>query len=71
MPIDLGIDSYTSLTSYIDRPILNLDSSYSAGDLSTLKNHFILGNSKRTDSSDIETPITGYKISDTGLFVAE
>jgi hypothetical protein len=69
--IDLGITSSAPLTGWLNKPIIKLDPSYSTGNLTTLKTHFVLGNSKRTDSPYTETPITGYTISNTGLFVAE
>jgi hypothetical protein len=68
IPIDLGVTSSAPLTDYVNAAILKLDSSYSAGDLASLKAQFALGYSKRTDSSDPETAITGYKINDDGKF---
>jgi hypothetical protein len=70
-PIDLGVRASAPLANYVNQPILKLDASYPSGDMANLKNYFSLGNSKQTDSPDPEEPITGYKISDTGLFVAE
>jgi hypothetical protein len=67
-PIDLGIGS---LTGWVTKPILALDSSYSSGDLANLKIYFTLGNSKMMGSPYTEAAITGYGISDGGLFVAE
>jgi hypothetical protein len=71
MLIDLWVSSSAPLADWVNKSILKLDSSYSEGDLATLKTHFVLGNSKRTDSPYTETPITGYTISNTGLFVTE
>jgi hypothetical protein len=73
--IDLGINSGGSLTDWDNKQILQLDSSYSLGDLASLKTHFSLGNSQLTESPYTETPIptTGpgaYEIDDTGRFVA-
>jgi hypothetical protein len=71
-PIDLGVTSSLPLTNYIGAPILKLDSSYSGGDLASLSAHFLLGNAKLIGESPYtETAITGYTISDGGLFVAE
>jgi hypothetical protein len=70
-PIDLGITSSAPLTGYVNKPILKLDTTYSAGNLAELKAFFVLGNSKYTASPWTETAISGYKISDGGLFVAE
>jgi hypothetical protein len=70
-PIDLGITSSAPLTGYINAPILTLDSSYSTGDMASLKTFFTLGNSKHTDSPYTEMAITGYEISDGGLFVRD
>jgi hypothetical protein len=71
IPIDLGVTGSAPLAGYVNAPILKLDSAYSSGDLASLKEHFTLGNSKDTNSSSPETAITGYTISDEGLFVAE
>jgi hypothetical protein len=70
-PIDLGVTSGAPLANYVNQFILRLDTSYPSGDMASLKNYFSLGNSKRTDSSDTGTAITGYKINDSGLFEAE
>jgi hypothetical protein len=70
-PIDLGVTSSAPLAGYVTAAILRLDSTYPSGDMASLKNYFSLGNSKRTDSPYTETAITGYKINDSGLFVAE
>jgi hypothetical protein len=70
-PIDLGVTAAAPLANYVNQPILRLDSAYPSGDMASLKNYFILGYSKRTDSPYTEEAITGYKISDTGAFVAE
>jgi hypothetical protein len=70
VPIDLVISLGTPLAGYVNTPILKLDDSYS-GDLAALKAFFSLGNSKNLSSPSTETPITGYRISDQGLFVAE
>jgi hypothetical protein len=48
-----------------------LDTSYSAGDLASLKEQFTLGNTKITASPYTEEAITGYQINDNGEFVAE
>jgi hypothetical protein len=72
VPIDLGITSSAPLTDWETAPVLKLDTSYSEGDLASLKGHFTLGNSKRTDSSpytEAAIPATDYEISDAGLFV--
>jgi hypothetical protein len=69
--IDLGGLSYEPLTDWGDKPILQLDASYSSGNLAELKTYFTLGNATWTDPSYTETPITGYMISDGGLFVVE
>jgi hypothetical protein len=71
--IDLGISSREPLTSWVNHEILKLDNSYSSGNLASLKNYFALGNSKMTDvdSPYAEAPITGYMISDGGLFVSD
>jgi hypothetical protein len=71
VPIDLGITGSDSITDWENIQILKLDSSYSSGVLATLKDHFTLGKSKRTDGSAAEEDITGYKIDDGGLFVVE
>jgi hypothetical protein len=70
VPIDLGITD-SAPTAWETAPVLKLDPSYIEGDLASLKTHFTLGNSKRTDSSSIETaiPATDYEINDEGLFV--
>jgi hypothetical protein len=70
-PIDLGVTAAAPLTGYVSAPILRLDSTYPSGDMASLKNYFSLGYSKLTDSPYTEEAITGYKISDTGLFAAE
>jgi hypothetical protein len=69
VPIDLRI--YSGLTNWAGEQILQLDDSYSGGDLASLKTHFILGNSKMTESPYTEAAITGYTIDDGGYFVAE
>jgi hypothetical protein len=70
--IDLGITSSVPLASYVNLPVLRLDSgAYSAGDLASLKEHFSLENTKMTESPWAETPITGYRIDGSGRFVAE
>jgi hypothetical protein len=69
IPIDLGITSSTPLVNYVNVQILRLDSSYTAGDLAELQDHFSLGNSKFTSSPYTEEAITGHKISDDGRFV--
>jgi hypothetical protein len=72
VPIDLEITSSNPLTSWIDKPVLQLDASYSAGNLASLKGHFTLENSKQSrDSPYTETPIMGYKTADDGKFVTE
>jgi hypothetical protein len=69
-PIDLGITGSVPLTRYLAVPILKLDSSYSGGDLTSLKTHFALGSSKMTDSPYTEEAIPGfYSINDGGLFI--
>jgi hypothetical protein len=69
--IDLGYGANYSITDLINRPILLLDSSYSSGNLASLKEYFALGNARLIDSPYTETALTGYKIDDDGLFVAE
>jgi hypothetical protein len=71
IPIDLGVTNSAPLTNYINAAILKLDTTYSGGDMASLKDHFSPGNSKRTDSPYTEAPITGYTINNSGLFVAE
>jgi hypothetical protein len=66
VPIDLGISYGDSLTNWVGTQILQLASSYSEGDLASLKEKFTLGNASYT-----ETPITGYRIDNNGFFVAE
>jgi hypothetical protein len=66
-PIDLGGSS----SGYENKPILTLDSSYSSGDLASLKEYFTLGTFKLMYSPYTETDITGYKISDNGFFVTD
>jgi hypothetical protein len=68
IPIDLGVTS--SLTGYVNAFILKLDVSYTSGNMAALKTRFTLDNSKMTDSPWTEMSITGYEISDGGLFVA-
>jgi predicted outer membrane repeat protein len=70
IPIDLGISSSVPLSSYESAQILRLDGAYS-GNLAELKEHFSLGDAKRTDSSNAGTPISGYTINDGGYFVTE
>jgi hypothetical protein len=70
MPIDLGVRSSAPITSWENARILRLDSSYSGGDLASLKKQFSLGNTKMTESPYTETPITGYTINNNGEFVA-
>jgi hypothetical protein len=61
VPIDLGVGS--SLTNWVYRPVLALDSSYSSGNLADLKEHFTLGNAKMTNSPYTETAIpTNYTV---------
>jgi hypothetical protein len=69
IPIDLGITSSAPLTDYKNIQILRKDSAYNSGNLAELKNHFSLGEAKRTDTSDAGTPIDGYKIDDDGYVV--
>jgi uncharacterized repeat protein (TIGR02543 family) len=69
-PIDLGVTASAPLANWENLPILKLDTSYNSGDLANLKDHFSLGNAKWTDSPYTETAITGYEISDNGLFVS-
>jgi hypothetical protein len=65
--IDLGITGSAPLTSWIDKPILVLDGSYSSGNLASLKEHFTLGNTTLTESPYTETPIpTNYTIDNDG-----
>jgi hypothetical protein len=71
VPIDLGITGSASLSDWLNRPVLKLDDSYSTGNLASLKEHFTLENAMLTESPYTETPLTGYKIDDDGLFVAE
>jgi hypothetical protein len=71
VPIDLGITGSAPLSGYVNKQILRLDNSYNLGDLASLKEHFTLGNAMLTESPYTETPITGYKIDDDGLFAAE
>jgi hypothetical protein len=72
-PIDLGITGSDALYLMLweNKQILRLDTSYSSGDMASLKTRFTLGNAKRTTSPWTEMAITGYEISDTGAFVAE
>jgi hypothetical protein len=70
-PIDLGITTSTPLDNWKNVQILRLDMSYSSGNLANLKTYFTLGNTTLTVDPYTETPITGYKISDTGLFVSD
>jgi hypothetical protein len=67
-PIDLGVTPF--LTGWVNKAILQKDSSYNSGDLASLKAHFTLGNVTLTISPYTETAITGYGISDEGLFVS-
>jgi hypothetical protein len=67
--IDLGVTGSAPLTVWENAHLLKLAASYGEGDLASLKGHFTLGNSKMTESPHTETPITGYGISDGGLFV--
>jgi hypothetical protein len=67
--IDLGVTTSGPPTVWETAPVLKLDTSYTEGDLSSLKTHFTLGNSKMTGSPYTETAITGYEINDAGLFV--
>jgi hypothetical protein len=69
--IDLRITSSAPLADYGNQAILKLDTSYSSGNMASLKNYFSLGDSKMTESPWTEEAITGYTISDTGRFVAE
>jgi hypothetical protein len=69
VPIDLGVTSSEPLANWENKPVLTLDASYASGDLADLKTHFTLGNATLTYPPYTETPITGYEISDTGLFV--
>jgi hypothetical protein len=71
VPINLGITSSTSLSSWIGKQILRLDDSYISGDLANLKEHFTLGNAALIEYPYKETLITGYKIDNSGLFVVE
>jgi hypothetical protein len=71
IPIDLGVTSSAPIANWVNQPILLLDSTYSAGNLASLKDQFTLGDAKRTDSSTAGTAITGYQINDNGEFVAE
>jgi hypothetical protein len=67
VPIDLGITG--SVSDWVNKQILK-DDPYT-GVLTTLKTHFTLGNYTMITSPYTETPITGYTISNTGLFVTE
>jgi hypothetical protein len=71
VPIDLGVTGSAPLTDWTGKQILQLDSSYSSGDLPSLKTCFTLGNAKLTSSPYTETAITGYVIDDDGFFVTE
>jgi hypothetical protein len=69
---DQAFYNYGSLTDYINKPILEMDSSYS-GDLASLKNYFTLGNSSQWEPNPPYPegePLTDYEISDGGLFVS-
>jgi hypothetical protein len=68
VPIDLGIStSNNSLASWAGGQILQLDSSYSSGDLASLTAHFTLGNSKMTSSPYTEAAIpANYRIGTDG-----
>jgi hypothetical protein len=70
IPIDLGVTSGAPILNWEGKQILQLDSSYTAGDLASLKEQFSLGNTKLTESPYTETAITGYEISDAGYFAA-
>jgi hypothetical protein len=69
--IDLGITNIALLSDWENAPVLKLDMSYGSGNLANLKTYFTLGNSTLTESPYTETAITGYEISDGGLFVVE
>jgi hypothetical protein len=71
VPIDLGITGSAPLSNWLNQPVLKLDDSYNIGNLASLKEHFTLGNAMLTESPYTEMPITGHKIDDDGLFVAE
>jgi hypothetical protein len=71
VPIDLGITSSAPLTGWVSKPVLQLDGSYSSGNLASLKTHFTLGKSQLTTSPYTETSLTDYKIDDNGRFVTE
>jgi hypothetical protein len=66
--VDLDITG-GALADWVVKPILRLDSSYSQGNMASLKDHFTLENATLTTSPYTETPITGYRISDTGLLM--
>jgi hypothetical protein len=70
IPIDLGVTSGAPITSWEGKPILMLDTAYTAGNLASLKVQFSLGNTKMTASPWTEADITGYEISDAGYFAA-
>jgi hypothetical protein len=72
VPIDLGVSSNYgsgSLTGWINKQILQLDTTYSSGNLASLKTHFTL------NSQMISSPWTGesltfsYEINNYGCFV--
>jgi hypothetical protein len=71
VPIDLGVTVNAPLQGWLNKPVLKLGVSYSSGNLTSLKEHFTLGNATLMESPYTETPITGYKIDNSGLFVVK
>jgi hypothetical protein len=71
VPIDLGVTSMEPLTDWAGKQILQLDGSYSSGNLASLKDYFTLGNSNLLYPPYTEVAITGYTIDDGGYFAAE
>jgi hypothetical protein len=71
IPIDLGVTSDAPILNWEGTQILRLDSSYTTGNLASLKGQFSLGNTKLRDSPYTETAIMGYTINEGGLLVTE
>jgi hypothetical protein len=67
VPIDLGITAAAPLAGWEYAQILRLDSSYSSGNLASLKTHFTPENAVLTESPYTEIPLlAGYTIGDDG-----
>jgi hypothetical protein len=68
--IDLEVSDYATLDSWKNKSLLVLDAAYTTGDMASLKNRFVLGNTEQTSSPYTKTPIgSGYRIDDGGYFV--